>query len=89
MCFTKKEIGGLIIGFTLFLFLGLFTQSLARIIVVGLTTSIGVFIGKADPRSNKTVLDLIKDAKDWRLRQRRYLYVFGRGGIFNDKDSEK
>ncbi len=71
-------IGGLVAGFLIFSFLGLFTSSFARIIAVALTTSIGFFIGKADPRSSKTVLNLIMDAKAWRLSQRRFLYIYGR-----------
>jgi hypothetical protein len=81
-------IGGLVAGFLIFSFLGYFTPSFVRIIAVALTTSIGFFIGKADPRSSKTVLNLIMDAKVWRLSQRRFLYIYGRGGSFADTRSK-
>lgn len=73
-------VGGLAIGFVLFFLFGLFTGSAARILVVGLTASVGYFLGRAEPRSGKTVLDIIKDAKQWKVSQRTYLYVFGKGG---------
>ncbi|MCR3922065.1 MAG: PrgI family protein [Firmicutes bacterium] len=73
-------IGGLAAGLVIFLLLGLFTKSVARIIIFGLTAAIGYFLGKADPRSGKNVLDIIRDAKHWQLTQKRYLYVFGKGG---------
>ncbi len=82
-------LGGLIVGSLIFMFLGLVTRSFARIIVVALTVSIGFFAGKPDPRSSKTVLNLIVDAKEWRLRQQRFLYFYGRGGAFVDKRFEK
>ncbi len=70
---------GLGTGVLVFFFLGLFTASLARILVIGLSTGVSYFLGRGDPRTGKTVLDLIKDAKHWKLGQRRFLYFFGTG----------
>lgn len=72
-------LAGLAVGALLFLVLGLFTDHLARLLVVGFTTAAGFFASKGSPRSGKTILSLIKDAKIWKTAQRRYLYFFGTG----------
>lgn len=71
---------GLGLGIVLFVFIGMFTDSLARALIVALTTTVGFFVSKGDPRTGKTVLSLINDAKAWKTGQRRYLYYFGTGG---------
>ena len=73
-------LGGFVIGLCCFFLLGLFTGSAARLLIVGLTTSMGYFLGRAEPRSQKTVMSMIKDAKHWKLTQQTYLYVVGKGG---------
>ena len=80
---------GLGAGVMVFFFLGLFTASLARILIVGLIVAVSYFLVRVDPRTGKTVLDLIKDAKQWKLGQRRFLYFFGTGGVYFEKPKEK
>ena len=80
---------GLGVGVVFFFFLGLFTASLARILIVGLIVGVSYFLGRGDPRTGKNILDLIRDAKQWKLGQRRFLYFFGTGGVCFEKPKEK
>lgn len=73
-------LSGLAFGVLLFFIAGVFTSSLARALIVAFTTAVGFFISKGDPRTGKTLLSLINDAKAWKTSQRRYLYYFGTGG---------
>jgi len=71
---------GLAAGLFFFIVAGLFTSSLARLLIVVFFTGAGFLVSKGDPRTGKTVLSLIQDAKTWKTGQRRYLYYFGTGG---------
>ncbi len=73
-------LAGLIIGLGLFFIAGIFTRTFARSLLVIFFTAIGFIISKGDPRTGKTVLSLVQDAKTWKTRQRRFLYYFGTGG---------
>lgn len=82
--FSWLELGltlaGAAAGILLFVIVGVFTDSLARVLIVAFTTAVGFFVSKGDPRTGKTLLSLINDAKAWKTSQRRYFYYFGTGG---------
>lgn len=73
-------LGGLGVGVLLFILLGFFTSSIGRGLVVIMAGATGFFLGKGDPRTGKTILSFIRDFRDWKLRQRVFLYYFGTGG---------
>lgn len=73
-------VGGLAVGLLVFFVSGLFTKSMARLLLIGLCGSVGYSLGRAEPRSGKTVLDIIMDAKQWKVNQKTFFYVFGKGG---------
>lgn len=73
-------VGGLAVGLLVFFVSGLFTKSMARLLLIGLCGSIGYFLGRAEPRSGKSVLDIIRDAKQWKVNQKTFFYDFGKGG---------
>lgn len=41
--------------------------------------ALGFFLGKPDPRTGQSALDLIKDYKAFNTKPKRYYYSFGKG----------
>lgn len=67
-------IGAMISGILYFVFRSLFCFIFA---VFG--GAVGFFLGKPDPRTGRSALDLVNDYKDFNTRPKKYYYRFGRG----------
>lgn len=81
--FGFKEIGIVFIAAVIGLFIGwiiwLFSGSTIPFFLCVPTAALGYFVSKPDPRTGMSALNLIKDAKDFGSKQKRYFYRFGSG----------
>jgi len=68
-------ISGLALGFILWLF---FKSKILFFLFVP-AGALGFFLAKPDPRRGKSPLSLIKDIRDFSIKQKRYFYRFGSG----------
>lgn len=70
---------GLGVGFLIFGAVYLLTDSLLSFIFLGLGGGVGFFLGKPDPRTGKSALDLLTDYQSFNMKPKRYFYRFGGG----------
>lgn len=70
---------GALIGFLIYLFLGIFTSSLKRIFCIVFFIAISFALISPDPKTGTSLLNLVKDYKRFKLEQKLYLYAYGRG----------
>jgi hypothetical protein len=75
-----QTLAGLAVGGLFFFVLGLFGAGFWRLLVVFAGGAGGYVLSMSFPKTGKTVLALLRDAKRWKMSQRRYLYRFGTGG---------
>lgn len=70
---------GLTIGTIFFFLLGLFTQSLLRLLFVVVGGIAGFMVCKADPRTGQSLLSLVSNFRNFKSKNQTYYYVFGSG----------
>lgn len=70
---------GIAIGSVIYILSGLFTDSIFRVIIIFVFGAIGFFASHSDPRTGKNVIDFLRDLKMYKSKQKRYMYVFGKG----------
>lgn len=63
-------------GIAFFFLLGLFTDSMFRLIVVALITGTGVVLVLEDPRSGGSFMSFIKSLKEYKSKPRTYEFRF-------------
>lgn len=73
-------IGGAV-GIILFSLVGIFTKSLIRIFLVFIPLVSSFVLTQADNKTGMSVYALLKDFKEYKMSQRRYLYKCGSGRV--------
>ena len=81
--FGFRELGivliAALIGFSLGSIIWLFSETKAAFLLCVPTGAFGFFLSKPNPRTGKSALQLIKDARAFNSKQKRYFYRFGSG----------
>lgn len=67
-----------LVGIGIYFFMGLFTKSMFRMVVVALITGTGALFVMEDPRTGTSFLSFITNYKKYKSRPRRYQYRFNK-----------
>jgi type IV secretory pathway VirB3-like protein len=70
---------GAIFGAIIYFAISIFTQNPLALISIPIMAGGGYLISKPDPRTGMSLLSMIENFKQFKLRQKKYYYVFGSG----------
>jgi hypothetical protein len=70
---------GLGIGLILFFIVSIFTESMLRIFLVFIPTIAAIMLTISDPKTGVSLMQLLKDLKEFNMSVRKYYYRFGSG----------